>query len=84
MAGSKPPVNRPAIDTPVTEPMVIKTREGGMVSDMAPEAESKATRLPDFSPRFFISGNRTGAMAAISAAFEPDMPETRYMPASST
>ena len=35
-----------------------------MVSDMAPEAESSATRLPGFSPRFFISGKSTGAIAA--------------------
>ena len=33
-AGSRPPVNSAAIDTPVTEPMVISTRLGGMVSVM--------------------------------------------------
>ena len=32
---------------------------------------------PSSSPRFFISGNRTGAMAAMSATFEPEMPDTR-------
>ena len=31
-AGSKPPVKSAAIETPVTEPMVMRTRLGGMVS----------------------------------------------------
>ena len=33
-AGNRPPVNSAAIDTPVTEPMVISTRLGGMVSGL--------------------------------------------------
>ena len=82
--GSKPPVKRAEMDTPVTEPMVIKTSEGGIVSDIAPEADKRATRLPDFSPRFFISGKSTGAIAAISAALEPEIPDTKYMPANKT
>ena len=83
-AGISPPVNSAAIDTPVTEPMVISTRLGGMVSDMAPEEESSATSSPGTAPRRFISGNSTGATAAMSAAFEPEMPETRYIAPSST
>ena len=83
-AGSRPPVNSPAIETPVTEPMVISTRLGGMVSDIAPEAASSATNSPGFAPRRFISGNSTGATAAMSAALEPEMPDTRYMAPSST
>ncbi|MNV67497.1 hypothetical protein D3C71_1603010 [compost metagenome] len=31
-----------------------------------------------------ISGNKAGAMAAMSAAFEPEMPETRYIAPTST
>jgi hypothetical protein len=77
-------VKSPAIDTPVTEPMVISTRLGGMVSDIAPDAESSATSSPELAPRRFISGNSTGATAAMSAAFEPEMPETRYMAPRST
>ena len=83
-AGSRPPVNRPAIDTPVTEPMVISTRLGGMVSDIAPEAASSATSSPGLEPRRRISGNSTGAIAAMSAAFEPEMPDTRYIAPSRT
>ena len=82
--GSRPPVNSAEIETPVTEPMVIRTRLGGIVSVMAPEAESSATSSPGLAPRAFISGKSTGATAAMSAAFEPEMPETRYMAPSST
>ena len=46
MAGSRPPVNSAAIETPVTEPMVIRTRLGGMVSVCAPVAASSATSSP--------------------------------------
>ncbi len=75
--GSNPPVNRAAIDTPVTEPMVIRIRLGGTVSVCAEVAASKATRSPRVAPRRSISGNSTGAIAAMSAALEPEMPETR-------
>ena len=77
-------MNRAAIDTPVTEPMVISTMLGGMVSVWAPVADRSATRSPGLAPRCFISGNSTGATAAMSAAFEPEMPETRYMAPTST
>ena len=77
-------MNSAAIETPVTEPMVISTRLGGMVSVCAPVAESRATRSPGLAPRAFISGNSTGATAAMSAAFEPEMPETRYIAPTST
>ena len=40
-----PPVNSAEIETPVTEPMVISTRLGGMVSVWAPVAESREQRL---------------------------------------
>ena len=36
---------------PVTEPMVISTIEGGMVSVCAPVADKSATRSPGFAPR---------------------------------
>ena len=39
--GNLPPVNSAAMDTPVTEPIVISTMEGGMVSLIAPEADSR-------------------------------------------
>ena len=84
MPGSMPPVNSAAMDTPVTEPMVMSTIEGGMVSVWAPVVASSATRSPGLAPRFFISGNSTGAMAAMSAALEPEMPDTRYMAPTST
>ena len=66
-AGNNPPVKSAAIETPVTEPMVMRTRLGGMVSLIAPEAESRATSSPGRAPRRFISGNSTGAIAAMSA-----------------
>ena len=77
-------MNSAEIETPVTEPMVISTRLGGMVSVCAPVAASRATRSPGLAPRCFISGNSTGATAAMSAAFEPEMPETRYIAPTST
>ena len=83
-AGSNPPVNSAAIDTPVTEPIVMSTRLGGIVSDMAPDDDSSAMRSPSCAPRRFISGKSAGATAAMSAAFEPEMPETRYIAPSST
>jgi len=84
MPGKRPPVNNAEIETPVTEPIVIRTRLGGMVSVCAPVEASRATRSPGLAPRCFISGNSTGATAAMSAAFEPDMPDTRYMAPTST
>ena len=83
-AGSNPPVKSAAIDTPVTEPIVISTKLGGIVSDIAPDADKSATSSPEWEPRFFISGNSTGATAAMSAALAPEMPETRYMAANRT
>ena len=77
-------MNSAEIETPVTEPMVISTRLGGMVSVCAPVAASRATRSPGLAPRAFISGNSTGATAAMSAAFEPEMPDTRYIAPTST
>ena len=77
-------MNRAAIDTPVTEPMVISTRLGGIVSVCAPVAESSATSSPSLAPRFFISGKSAGATAAMSAALEPEMPDTKYMAPTST
>ena len=68
----------------MTEPIVISTRLGGTVSVCAPVAASSATRSPSSAPRAFISGNSAGATAAMSAAFEPEMPETRYIAPIST
>ena len=72
------------METPVTEPMVISTRLGGIVSLIAPEADRIATSSPSLAPRRFISGNSTGATAAMSAALAPEMPDTRYIAPSST
>ena len=36
------------------------------------------------APRAFISGNNTGATAAMSAALEPEMPDTKYIAPTST
>ena len=83
-AGRRPPVNKAAIDTPVTEPMVMRTRLGGIVSDMAPDDDRSAISSPGLAPRAFISGNSTGATAAMSAALAPEMPDTRKIAPSST
>jgi len=79
-----PPVNSAAIEILVTEPIVIRIRLGGIVSVCAPVAASKATRSPRWAPRASISGNSTGATAAMSAALEPEMPDTRYIAPTST
>src|SRR5579863_10709153 len=84
-AGSNPPVNNAAIDRPgTTEPIVISTRLGGIVSDIALDVASSDDNSPGWLPRLCISGKRIGATAAISAAFEPEMPDTRYIAPSST
>ncbi len=83
-AGRSPPVNSAAIETLATEPMVISTRPGGIVSDIADEDASSEASSPGWFPRRRISGNSTGATAAMSAALEPEMPETRYIAPSST
>ena len=83
-AGSSPPVNSAAMDTPVTDPMMITTRLGGIVSPIAPEADSIPTNSPGCQPRRFISGKSTGATAAMSAALAPEIPDTKYMATSRT
>src|SRR6202011_4526127 len=84
-AGNKPPVNSAAIESPgTTEPIVISTRLGGLVSDIPLKGAKSDDRSPGFMPRFCISGKRIGATAAMSAAFEPEMPDTRYIAPSST
>src|SRR5580658_5303465 len=83
-AGNNPPVNSAEIDTFVTDPMVIKTRLGGIVSDIALDVASSEASSPGCCPLLRISGNSTGATAAMSAAFEPEMPDTRYLAPSNT
>jgi len=51
-------VNSAAIDTPVTDPMVISTRLGGMVSVCAPVADNRATRSPGRAPRCLHFGKQ--------------------------
>src|SRR5271155_4809497 len=49
-AGKRPPVNRAAIDSPgTTEPIVISTRLGGMVSDIALDVASSDESSPGCS-----------------------------------
>ncbi len=84
-AGSRPPVNSAAIEmSGTTEPIVISTRLGGIVSDIALDVASSEDSSPGCVPRRCISGNRIGATAAMSAAFDPEMPDTRYIAPSST
>ena len=84
-AGMMPAVNSAAIDRPgTTEPIVISTRLGGIVSDIALDVASSDDSSPGWAPRRCISGKRIGATAAMSAALEPEMPETRYIAPSST
>ena len=83
-AGNRPPWNSAAIEMPVTEPMAMRMRLGGTVSVCAPVAASSAASSARSAPRFSISGNSAGATAAMSAAFEPEIPDTRYIAATST
>ena len=55
-----------------------------MVSVIAPVAASKAASSSGSEPRFFISGNRAGATAAMSATLEPEIPDTRNIAPSNT
>ena len=77
-------MNSADTEMPVTDAMAMSTSEGGIVSAMAPEAASSDTISPSFMSRRFISGKRTGATAAMSAALEPEMPDTSSMAPSST
>ena len=83
-AGRRPPWKSAAIDTPVTDPIAMRMRLGGTVSVCAPVAASSAASSARSAPRFSISGNNAGATAAMSAAFDPEMPDTRYIAATST
>src|SRR5262249_44050256 len=49
-AGKSPPVKSAAIETPVTEPMVMRTKLGGIVSVCAPVADTSGQDL-GFWPR---------------------------------
>ena len=77
-------MNNAAIEMPVTDAIAISTIEGGMVSLIAPDAASSDTSSPSFMPRLRISGNSTGATAAMSAVFDPEMPDTSSIAPSST
>src|ERR1700712_6111096 len=83
-AGISPPANNAEIETPAVAPTVINTRLGGIVSDIAPDADKSAATSPGLAPRRFISGNKDGAMAAMSAAFDPEIPDTRSIAPNNT
>ena len=63
---------------------MISTRLGGIVSAIAPDVASSAIIDVRFWPRRSMSGNSTGATAAMSAIFEPEIPDTRYIAPTST
>ena len=77
-------MNRPAIDTPATEPSTISTMLGGTVSAIAAPVARSATISRGLWPRRFISGNSAGATVAMSETLEPEMPETMNSEPSST
>ena len=84
MAITTPLWNRPAIDTPATEPSTMSTLLGGTVSAMAAPVASSAIISLGLCPRRFISGNSAGATVAMSDTLEPEMPETMKREPSST
>ena len=84
MAITTPLWNRPAIDTPATEPSTMSTMLGGTVSAMAAPVASSAIISLGLCPRRFISGNSAGATVAMSDTLEPEMPETMKSEPSST
>ena len=80
-----PPVNSPAIETPAdgADGDQHQRRRDGLAH------RAGCGKLRDQfagmrAARASCPGNRLGAIAAMSAAFEPEMPETRYIAASST
>ena len=84
MATTKPLVNRPAMETPATEPSTMRTIEGGTVSAMAAPVARSAIISRGFCPRRFISGNKAGATVAMSETLDPEMPDTTKSDPSST
>jgi hypothetical protein len=76
--GDEAPDKKIVIETPVTTMTEIRIMLGGMVSAIAPEAARTET------PRFFTLRYHDRNDRPISAAFEPEIPDTRYMLRSST
>ena len=77
--GSSPAINRPPIDRLATKPRMIRLTQGGIVSAMTAEAASRATASPGFCLDLRAAGTRTEPTAAMSAIFEPEMPEKMTM-----
>ena len=77
-------MNKPAIDTPATDPSTINTMLGGTVSAIAAPVASNAIISLGLWPRRFISGNNAGATAAMSDTFDPEMPDTMNKEPSNT
>ena len=83
-AGSRPPVNSAAIDTPVTEPMVISTMLGGM--SRSARRSRTAARPGRRAWRRAASSRETAPARSppCRPTFEPEMPDTRYIAPIST
>ena len=73
--GSSPAMNSPPMERLATKPRMIRFTQGGIVSAITAEAASNATASPGFCPDLRAAGTSTEPTAAISAIFEPEMPE---------
>ena len=74
-AGTRPAMNKPAIEILATKPMMIMLMQGGMVSAMtAVQASRPAASLGSWRVRR-TAGITMPPTAAMSASLEPDTPE---------
>lgn len=72
MPGTMPAINNWEMDTEAVTPITIKGIDGGIIGAIMPPAAIKpAERGPSYLA-FIIIGNMMAAMAAVSAAGEPD------------
>jgi len=79
-AGAKPAANRAPVERLVAELIMIKAIDGGIDSLIAAAAHRSPAVSPSVCPLACIKGPTTGAVAAISAIFEPDIPDMIYTP----
>src|SRR5512137_1586843 len=84
MAGRNPATNMAPMDWLVMLARTIMKMQGGTRMPMAVAALTMATAWPFLYPARSMGAIRREPMAEISAAVEPEMPEKRYSPTSTT
>src|SRR5436189_6355673 len=84
MAGTRPAINRLAMETFTTEPRIIMSIDGGTSEALAPDAAAIAVASPGGYPRFRMAEIVTEPMATVSAVDDPDTPDIMLVATSTT